>query len=141
MSNLSSKSFSGLLIILGLLNIYLGLNVAFGGILTLGWQGQTQFLNVTNENAFLAQDSHIRFFGGLYVAVGLFLILAATNLRKYHMALFLIFFMTFIGGLARFTMGRNDVVFGKAIIVSLTAELILMPVFFIWLFRLVRSNR
>jgi hypothetical protein len=140
MTNFSSKALSILLMILGALNIFIGLNIAFGGILTLGWQGQTKFFEITNEHAYLLQDSHIRFFGGLYLAVGLFLILAATNLRKYQTALYLVFFIIFIGGLARFTMGRSDIIFGKAIIGSLFAEIILMPVFFLWLLKLMKPK-
>ena len=73
MSSISSKVFRTLLIVLGALNIFIGINIGFGGILTLGWQGQTKFLEVTNEYGYLMQDSHIRYFGGLYVGVGLFL--------------------------------------------------------------------
>jgi len=140
MSHLGSKMLSALIVILALLNIFIGLNVAFGGILTLGWQGQTKFFEVIDEHAYLLQDSHTRFFGGLYVAVGLFMILAATNLRKYQTSLYLIFFMIFMGGLARFTMGRTDIIFGEAIIASLIAEIILMPILFIWLSRLAKMN-
>lgn len=48
----------------------------------------------------------MRFYGGLYIAVGLFLILATTDLRRYHTALNLVFAMIFTGGLARLTMLR-----------------------------------
>ena len=140
MKQVSSKALSILLIILGALNIFIGLNIAFGGILTLGWQGQTNFFNVTNEHTFLLQDNHIRFFGGLYVGLGLFLMLAATNLYKYQMALYLTFFIIFLGGLARLTIGRTDIVLGKDIVGSFAAEMILMPVFFFWLKKLVRQQ-
>jgi hypothetical protein len=110
-STISSKVFRTLLILLGALNIFIGINIGFGGILTLGWQGQTKVLDVTNEYGYLMQDSHIRYFGGLYIGVGLFLLLAATDLRKYQPALNLVFFLIFMGGLARFTMLRPDIIF------------------------------
>jgi hypothetical protein len=139
MSNISSKVFRTLLIMLGALNIFIGINIGFGGILTLGWQGQTKFLEVTNEYGYLMQDSHIRYFGGLYIGVGLFLLLAVTDLRKYQPALNLVFFLIFMGGLARFTMLRPDIIFGQDIIGSLLAELVLMPIFYIWLSKIVKS--
>jgi hypothetical protein len=140
MSTISSKVFSTLLIGLGALNIFIGLNVGFGGILTLGWQGQTKFLEVANEYGYLMQDSHIRYFGGLYVGVGLFLLLASTNLGKYQTALNLVFALIFMGGLARFTMMRPDIIFGRDIIGSLLAELVLMPILYIWLSKIVKSS-
>ena len=140
MSSLSSKIFRAIIIVLGLLNIFVGINVGFGGIATLGLQGQTEFFEVTNENIFFMRDSHIRFLGGLYGGIGLFLILAATNLNKYQTALRLIFAVIFVGGLARFTMMRFDVIFGQDILTSVLVELILMPVLYVWSSRILKSN-
>lgn len=140
MSSLSSKIFRAIIIVLGLLNIFIGINVGFGGIATLGLQGQTEFFEVTNENIFLMRDSHIRFLGGLYGGIGLFLILAATNLNKYQTALRLIFAVIFVGGLARFTMMRFDVIFGQDMLTSVLVELILMPVLYVWSSRILKSN-
>jgi hypothetical protein len=139
MSSISSKAFRTLLIVLGALNIFIGINIGFGGILTLGWQGQTKFFEVTNEYAYLMQDSHIRYFGGLYVGIGLFLLLASTDLRKYQPSLNLVFALIFMGGLARFTMMRPDIIFGRDIIGSLLAELVLMPILYVWLSKIVKS--
>jgi len=140
MSTMTSIAFRAILILLGLVNIFLGLNVGFGGILTLGWQGQTKFFEIIDEYSYLIQDSHIRFFGGLYVGIGLFLILASTNLRKYHTALNLVLALIFIGGLTRFTMMRFDIIFGRDIIGSLLTELVLMPILFLWLSKIVKSS-
>lgn len=140
MSSLSSKIFRAIIIVLGLLNIFIGINVGFGGIATLGLQRQPEFFEVTNENIFLMRDSHIRFLGGLYGGIGLFLILAATNLNKYQTALRLIFAVIFVGGLARFTMMRFDVIFGQDILTSVLVELILMPVLYVWSSRILKSN-
>jgi hypothetical protein len=41
--------------------------------------------------------------------------------------------------LARFTMLRPDIIFGRDIIGSLLAELVLMPIFYIWLSKIVKS--
>lgn len=126
--------------LLGSVDVFLGLNLGFGGFLTLGWLGPSDFLEITNQHAYLVQDSHMRFYGGLYVGVGLFLILSATNLAKYRLALNLVFVLAFMGGLARLTMMRSDIIFGPNIIGSLMAELILMPILVFWLSRIVKLN-
>jgi hypothetical protein len=61
MFNISSNAFRTLLVVLGALNIFIGLNVALGGISTMGWQGSTSFFEVTNEPLFLIRDSHMRY--------------------------------------------------------------------------------
>lgn len=139
MKDVGSKVLRLLLVLLGVVNLFIGINVGLGGIHTLGLQGQTKFLEITNERMYLVQDSHIRFFGGLYFGVGLFLFLAATNLRKYEQGLKLIFALIFIGGLARFSILRPDIIFGKEIIGSLTAELAGMPLLYFWLSRTVKK--
>lgn len=140
MSNISSIAFRTLLIVLGALNIFVGINVGFGGISTLGWQGQTEFFEIINESVYLMRDSHIRFFGGLYIGLGLFLLLASTHLRQYQTALKLAFALIFMGGLARLTMLRPDIIFGPDIIGSLLTELILMPILYVWLSKIVKSS-
>lgn len=128
-----------LLVLLGIVNILIGINVGFGGIETLGLQGQTKFFEITNEYQFSVQDSHIRYFGGLYAGIGLFLLIAATNLRKYQTALYLVFYLIFMGGLARLTMRRNEIVFGNDIIVSIFVELAIMPLLWILLSKALKA--
>lgn len=140
MSNISALALRAILSVIGVLNIFLGINVGFGGIETLGWQVQAKFFEVTNEAVFLVRDSHIRFYGGLYVGIGLFLLLSVTDLRKYQSALNLVFALIFIGGLARFSMARPDVLFGPDILTSLVAELVLMPVLYVWLASVVKAS-
>lgn len=135
MTDVRSMALRIILILVGAFIVFVGINVGFGGILTLGWQGQTPFFAVTDVHGYLVQDSHMRFFGGMFGGMGLFLIVAATNLRKFHSALKVVFVVIFIGGLARFTMLRPDIVFGPAIVGSLGAELVLMPILYIWVAR------
>jgi hypothetical protein len=59
-----------------------GLNIGLGGIPTLGWGGQKDFLTVTNETDYRIQDSHVRYVGGLWLGIGLFFFLSLTNLAK-----------------------------------------------------------
>lgn len=136
MITFQEKTLRVVVALAGLFTIFVGINVAFGGILTLGWMGQTEFLDITDLTQYLVQDSHVRFFGGMYGSAGILLLVAAvTNLRQYAAAVKVVFVLFFMGGLARFTMLRPDVVFGPAIVGSLAAELILMPILYVWVTR------
>src|SRR5688572_3790520 len=140
MNDLSSKALRVVLVIIGGFFVFVGINVGFGGIQTLGLQGSSQFLTVTQQGRYLVQDNHVRFLGGVFGALGLFLILGATNLKKYQAGLKLAFVLTFIGGLARFTSLRPDVVFGPDVIISALGELMLMPILYFWLSRVMRTD-
>ena len=132
MTKASSAALKVVLVLAGLMIILTGLNIALGGMLTLGWQGQTGFFEVTDRQSYLVQDSHIRFIGGLWLGIGLFFLIAATNVAKFKTALFLAFALIFLGGLARFSQMHFDVTFGPKIIGSLIAELVGMPILYLW---------
>lgn len=135
MARANSIALRVVLVLAGLIIIFTGLNTALGGMLTLGWQGQTVFFQVTDEHAYLVQDSHIRFLGGLWLGIGLFFLLASTNLQKFKSALYLAFALIFLGGLARFSQMHIEVTLGPAIVGSLIAELVGMPLLYLWLAR------
>jgi len=124
----------------GAFTIFTGLNRALGGMRTLGGQGSTDFLQVLSEHAYLVQDSHTRFLGGVWAGVGLLLLLAPLNLKAFQPILNFVFAIIFLGGLARFSMMRPDIVFGADIIGSLIAELLLMPLLFVWLSRAMKPS-
>ena len=131
----SRIAFSAILFIVGAVSVFVSLNVAFGGLRTLGWQGPTDYFSIADQAQFAIRDNHARFFGGMFLALGLFLMLAATNVARYRSALLLAFALIFAGGLARLTQLQFDITFGPAIVVSAAAELVLMPVLFVWLLR------
>jgi hypothetical protein len=139
MNNARSIALRVVLVIAGLLIILTGLNIALGGILTLGWQGQTVFFEVTDQHSYLVQDSHIRFIGGLWLGIGLFFLVAATNVRKYKGALFLAFALIFLGGLARLSQMHLEITFGPQIIGSLIAELVGMPLLYLWVSKAIKK--
>ena len=122
MTKNSLTAFRIIIIILGVLNIFIGLNIGF------------------NESVFLMRDSHMRYFGGLYFGIGIFMILATSNLKKYQSSLRLIFILIFIGGITRFSMMRFDIIFGSDIIGSVLVELLLMPILYFWLLKILNSN-
>ena len=71
-----------LLAIMGVVIIWLGLNIGLGGIATLGWQGPSDFFTITNKAAFHVQDNHVRFIGGVWLGVGMFFIAGAILLHQ-----------------------------------------------------------
>ncbi len=81
----------GVLAVFGAAIIFLGLNVGLGGIQTLSWQGgAVNFLTVTDAPVFAVHDNHIRFIGGVWLALGVLMFagsLAFQRLRPVLVAL------------------------------------------------------
>ena len=136
MSINSSTIFKFILIIIGGFIIFAGINVGFGGIRSLGWQVPADFLTVTNEANFTIQDNHVRFLGGAFGAVGLFLFLAITDLAKYQTTLRFVFILMLIGGLSRLSSLQPSIVFNPAVVTSFFAEIALAPILYFWLGRI-----
>jgi hypothetical protein len=124
------------LLVLGIISSFVALNVALGGLDTLGWQGASNYYEVTDDDVFSVRDSHPRFYGGVYLGIGIFFILAATNVQKYRQGLSLVFVLVFLGGLARLTQQDLDTVLGTDLVASTLVELLGMPLLFVWLHRL-----
>jgi hypothetical protein len=140
MSTTGSKAFRAVLVILGAISAFVAINVAFGGLDTLGWQGPTDYFQVTDGHAYLIRDSHARFYGGVYLGIAAFLILAASNLHTYRVALNLTFTLIFLGGLSRLTQLEPSIVFGPELVVSTIVELVGMPALIVWLSALTRTR-
>ena len=136
----SENALRVVLVLLGAASAFVAVNVAFGGLETLGWQGPTRYFEVTNHDAYLLRDSHTRFYGGVYLGIGGFMILAATNLARFRATLQVVFALVFMGGLARLTQGDLGVTFGSDLGVSTVVELIGMPALALWLATTARSR-
>ncbi len=135
---MNQKKTTGLSIVLVLMALFImasGLNIGLGGMLSLGWGGQTDFFRVTNMHDYLVQDSHVRFVAGPWLGIGLFFLVAATNLQKYRLNLSFSFMLIFLGGILRLLQGHFEITFTLPIIASLIAELIGMPLLYWWLMR------
>lgn len=128
----------GVLALASLFIVFTGINVAFGGIETLGLQGSRDFVAVTDATAFAAQDSHVRFFGGVWLGLGLLFSGGAVRLNALRPVLYVACALIFLGGLARFSALRPDVLFGPQLVGSLGAELIGMPLLAFWMWRTAR---
>jgi len=132
----SHYALRAVLVVAGLAIVFLGLNVALGGILTMGWQGgSTPFLTVTDPALFAVRDNHIRFIGGVWLGVGVIFLVAAFLFSQLRITLLVLIGMIFLGGLARFSVGDPAVFLDPAISPSLLLELIGFPLLGWWIAR------
>lgn len=117
-----------------------GIDFAAGGIASLGIEGPRDFFTVTNQHAFDVRDNHTRFIGGVWLGVGLVFLAAAAWLQALKPALLACIGFIFLGGLARLGTQQFDLVLGPEIVPSLAAELIGMPLLFLWVWRTKRRS-
>jgi len=135
MTNISRTALKTVLIILAVYAIFMAIDFGFGGFTTLGWQGTTDFLSISNEARYGVQDSHFRFFSGVLAMMGVAIFVAVSNLKKYQQVLNFLFALIFVGGLTRFTSGNFVVLFSAEILISLLAETLLVLILYFWLAR------
>lgn len=135
-TRVSRQALRLILGVIGLAIIMLGLNVGFGGIATLGWQGPTDFLQVTDANAFTAQDNHIRFLGGFWLAAGLVFCFGAHDPNKMRIPMMTVCGMVAIGGLTRLSVMDFSLISSTEILPSFLLELLAFPALAAWVGRL-----
>ena len=140
-STTGTKVLRGVLIVLGAVSAFVAINVAFGGLETLGLQGPTKYFQVTDDDAYLVRDSHAHFYGGVYLGIAFFLILASANLHKYRTTLNVMFAAIFLGGMARLTQLEPGVTFGNDLAVSSLIELVGIPAMTLWLAAVTKTSR
>ena len=136
----AEKGLRVVLTVLGLLSAFVAINVALGGIETLGLQGSKHFVQATDQKVFDVRDSHTHYYGGVYFALGVFLVIAAGNVRKYRSALTVVLSLMVAGGLARLSQGDLGVTFGKELAVSTLIELVAIPLLIVWVRHTGRAN-
>lgn len=129
-----------LLLLSGAAITWLGLNVGFGGMETLGWQGASDFFEVTDPDTFAIQDNHIRFIAGVWTCVGLLYIAGTFALQQMRTVLIALSGMIFVGGLMRLTQGDITLLVGADIAASLIAELLLFPLLGLWIFGVTKET-
>jgi hypothetical protein len=122
------------LFLTGCVIVWLGLNIGLGGIQTLGWQGPDRFFAVTDANIFAVRDNHIRFIAGVWLTVGLLMILGAMMLKQMRSVLMSLMAMVFVGGLMRLSSADVALLSSIEIAPSLIAELVLFPLLGLWVF-------
>jgi hypothetical protein len=120
--------------------VFLGLNVGFGGIQTLGWQGGAgSFFTVTNAPVFAVRDSHVRFIGGVWLALGLLMFAGSFAFQRLRAALIAFTFMIFVGGVARLSGGDPAILIGADVAPSFFFEVIAVPLLGFWFTRAERA--
>lgn len=122
-------------IVLGLAGaavILLGLSVGFGGIPTLGWQGGTHFLTVTDPDLYAVRDSHVRFLGGVWLGLGITLCAAAVRPRPLKRVVLAICWMVFVGGVVRLLSTNAELLAGPDLAPPFLLELVAFPVLGFW---------
>lgn len=117
--------------------VFTGLDFAVGGIASLGFEGPRDFFTVTDQHAFDVRDNHTRFIGAVWMSVGLVFLASALWLSEFKPALLMCVVFIFIGGVARLTAFRFDLVTGPEILPSFILEMVGMPLLYWW----VRSTK
>ncbi|MFV1441271.1 MULTISPECIES: DUF4345 domain-containing protein [unclassified Phaeobacter] len=127
------KLLNAVVVIIGAVIVLLGLNVGLGGIKTLGWQSTRDFVLITDAAAFHAQDSHIRFIGGVWFGVGAVFMIGGFAMRQLRPTLIILSTMIAVAGLFRLSAMDTGGVFSAAIAPSFAFELAGFPLLAWWL--------
>lgn len=123
----------GVLVIFGAVIVFLGLNVGFGGIQTLGWQGgASSFFTVTNATVFAVHDNHIRFIGGVWLGLGLIMLAGSLAFQRLRAMLVGLTGMIFVGGIARLSAGDPALLLGADVAPSFFFEIVVVPLLGLW---------
>ncbi len=133
---MEKKKLIALRIVMGLIGVYIvlsGINIAVGGMPTLGLGGQTNFFKVTDMQPYLIQDSHIRFVGGVWMGLGGLFLVSVINPYKFKPQLQFACVLIFFGGLCRLLQMHPEITFGKNILGPFLAEIIGTPILFTWI--------
>lgn len=124
---------NSVVVIIGAVIILLGLNIGLGGIKTLGWQSTRDFVSITDAATFHAQDSHVRFIGGVWFGVGAVFVIGGFAMRRFRSTLITLSAIIAIAGLFRLSGMGTEIIFSAAIVPSLTFELVGFPLLAWWL--------
>ncbi|MFV1593652.1 DUF4345 domain-containing protein [Phaeobacter sp. JH20_36] len=127
------KLLNAVVVIIGAVIVLLGLNVGLGGIKTLGWQSTRDFVSITDTAAFHAQDSHIRFIGGVWFGVGAVFMIGGFAMRQLRPTLIILSAMIAVAGLFRLSAMDTGGIFSAAIAPSFAFELVGFPLLAWWL--------
>lgn len=120
-------------ILLGLLGIAFtafGVNIGAGGLSGLGLLVDPGFVTTTDPAAFAIHDSHVRFVGGVFTAIGLSYAWGAMRGPAAYPLLIILSAFIAAGGVFRLTGPLPPAVWP-----SFAAEILLMPALIYWLWR------
>lgn len=124
------------LILSGLLLVVIGLNLALGGIRSMGWHMPVDFMTVTDDLLFRRHDNNVRFFGGVFFALSVLVVLAGLWPRRLRWPVVAFLLAIPAGSVFRILAPGFDVFGDDYLAASILAELILCPLLALWLWRL-----
>lgn len=101
--------------------------------MTLGLQGGTDFYTVTNQETFGIRDNHIRFAGGLIIAIGATIFACSFYIEKAFLPMAIIAVAFVVGGLTRLSALDTNIVLSADILPSLLFELLGFPLLAYWI--------
>ena len=142
MNTRSSAALKVALVSAGTYIIFIAIDFGVGGFRTLGWQGSglTDFVRATDPARYAVQDSHFRFLGGVFGALGAWMIFATSDLRRHQRTLNVLFNLIIAGGLMRLTSGDPGLLLGGEITLALLVEIALPAVLYAWLARVIKAG-
>jgi hypothetical protein len=142
MNTISTTALKIVLALVGAFIIFIAIDFGLGGFRTLGWQGSgvTDFVRATDSTRYGVQDSHFRFLAGAFGALGAWMIVATTDLRRYRQSLYIILAAIAAGGIMRFASGDIPLLFGRELVVALLLEIGLSAILAAWLARAVKLS-
>lgn len=122
-----------LLVLIGVAISFLGLDFALGGIHTLGWQVPPDYVTATDPSTFPTQDNHVRFLGGVFVAVGLGYLIGGLLLSTLRQSVITLSLLVACAGL--FRLSAMEGALSAPVLPSLLLELLVFPALALWLWR------
>ncbi len=139
--DMNRMAFTVVVGLLGVFVLFSGLDMAIGGIFTLGWLEPVTYLEIVDQEQFLLADNHNRFLGGVWTGLGIVQFISLTNLEKHRGMLTAVFAVVFVGGLARFTQMNTDVLLSEGVLWAVVVEVVGMPLLYLWLAKIVGDVR
>lgn len=128
------------LFLTGCVVVFLGVDMAFGGVLTLGLSGAGSFVAITDATVFGIQDNHVRFLAGFFMGAGVLMILMGVWLQRFAPYMPALAFMFLIGGLSRLSASGEIFSAPVELLPSFFAEIVLIPLLALWVRQATRSD-
>ncbi|MEM9610495.1 MAG: DUF4345 domain-containing protein [Actinomycetota bacterium] len=125
----------GALGFVGVFIVFFSLNMSLGGFETLGWEGRSDFVDVTNQDEFGIQDNHVRFASGVWTGLGLVFLAGTRWLDELRILLVGALVVMAIGGLARLSSADASVITSPDVLTALALELVAVPLLAWWILR------
>lgn len=122
-----------LLVLIGAAISFLGLDFALGGIHTLGWLVPPDYVTATDPSTFQTQDNHVRFLGGVFVAIGLGYLIGGLWLSTLRQSVIILSLLVACAGLFRLSAMAGAL--SAPVLPSLLLELLAFPALAFWLWR------